>query len=99
MDTQDQKDTQEQAQGQQPEQPQDPWIVRAEELKGQMEVLLQAQLEEYELMNTKLEQWKQNPHEGQWLTVADYEPWQAALKNLEAAHRAFDEHISTRVKK
>ncbi|MBP0596504.1 hypothetical protein J8I26_00155 [Herbaspirillum sp. LeCh32-8] len=78
--------------------PQDPWIARAEELKAQMEVLLQAQLEEYELMNAKLEQWKQQP-EGQYLTAADYEPWQAALKNLDAAHRAFDEHISTRVKK
>lgn len=80
------------------EMPQDPWIARAEELKIQMEVLLQAQLEEYELMNAKLEQWKQQP-EGQYLTKADYEPWQAALKNLEAAHRAFDEHISSRVEK
>jgi hypothetical protein len=77
---------------------QDPWMDRAEELRQQMEVLLQAQLEEYELMSAKLEEWKQNPA-GQWLTAAEYEPWQHALKNLEAAHRAFDEHISTRVEK
>lgn len=77
---------------------QDPWIIRAEELKTQMEALLVAQLEEYEKMTAKLEQWKQNPG-GSWLTEADYQPWQDALKKLEAAQRDFDEHISSRVKK
>lgn len=92
-------DTQEPTQDPQPQDlPQDPWMERAEELRLQMEALLQVQLEEYELMSAKLEQWKQNPA-GQWLTAADYAPWQAALKNLEAANRAFDAHISTRVKK
>ncbi|OWY30130.1 hypothetical protein [Herbaspirillum robiniae] len=76
----------------------DPWIERAEELRLQMETLLQVQLEEYELMTAKLEEWKQTPG-APFLTAADYEPWQSALKNLEAAHRAFDEHISSRVTK
>jgi hypothetical protein len=77
---------------------QDPWITRAEELKTQMEALLVAQLEEYEQMTVKLEQWKQNPG-GSWLTEQDYQPWQEALKKLEAAQRDFDAHISSRVKK
>nr|WP_253547526.1 hypothetical protein [Herbaspirillum rubrisubalbicans] len=77
---------------------QDPWITRAEELKTQMEALLVAQLEEYEQMTAKLEQWKQNP-DGGWLTEADYQPWQEALQKLEAAQREFDAHISARVKK
>lgn len=74
---------------------QDPWSERAEALKKQIEVLLEAQLEEYELMTAKLEQWKQNPA-GPWLTMADYEPWQSALKKLEEAQREFDQHVSTR---
>ncbi|KAF1041384.1 MAG: hypothetical protein GAK35_03347 [Herbaspirillum frisingense] len=77
---------------------QDPWIARAEELKARMETLLEAQLEEYEQMTAKLEQWKQEPA-GSWLTMEDYQPWQDALKKLEAAQREFDAHISTRVKK
>lgn len=77
---------------------QDPWIERAEELRLQMEALLQVQLEEYEQMTAKLEQWKQSSGT-EYLTAADYEPWQTALKNLEAAHRALDEHISSRVQK
>ena len=77
---------------------QDVWIARAEELKTQMEVLLVAQLEEYEAMTAKLEQWKQNPG-GSWLTEAEYQPWQDALKKLEAAQREFDAHIISRVKK
>lgn len=86
-----------QAPQEQPSQ-QDPWIERAEELKTQMEALLVAQLEEYELMTSKLEQWKQNPSNS-WLTEEDYRPWQEALRKLEAAQRDFDAHISTRVKK
>ncbi|WP_443115172.1 hypothetical protein [Herbaspirillum seropedicae] len=89
---------QEQPQQAQEQPPQDPWIERAEELKSQMEVLLVAQLEEYELMTSKLEQWKQNPGNS-WLTEEDYRPWQEALKKLEAAQREFDSHISSRVKK
>ncbi|MFJ3047208.1 hypothetical protein ACIPEN_15375 [Herbaspirillum chlorophenolicum] len=76
---------------------QDPWIQRAEELKAQIEVLLENQLNEYELMIAKLDQWKQNPT-GSWLTMADYEPWQTALRNLEAAQREFDSYISSREK-
>nr|WP_198979808.1 hypothetical protein [Herbaspirillum sp. ASV7] len=77
---------------------QDPWIARAEELRTQLEMLLVAQLEEYEAMTAKLEQWKQNPGDS-WLTEADYQPWQEALKKLESAQREFDAHISARVKK
>jgi hypothetical protein len=77
---------------------QDSWIARAEELKDQMAALLVAQLEEYETMTSKLEQWKQNPTDT-WLTEADYQPWQDALKKLESAQREFDAHISARVKK
>jgi hypothetical protein len=61
-----------------------------------MEVLLEAQLHEYEEMNAKLEAWKQDPAAGH-LTVDDYEPWQSALKMLEQAHREFDAHLATRV--
>ncbi|MBB5392002.1 MULTISPECIES: hypothetical protein [unclassified Herbaspirillum] len=75
----------------------DPWIERADELKAHIEVLLETQLNEYEQMVAKLEQWKQNPA-GPWLTMADYEPWQTALKNLEAAQREFDLHINSREK-
>ena len=76
---------------------QDPWMERAEALKKQIEILLEAQLEEYELMTAKLEQWKQNPT-GPWLTMTDYAPWQTALKKLEESQREFDLHISTREK-
>ncbi|MCA1323056.1 hypothetical protein [Herbaspirillum sp. alder98] len=76
--------------------PIDPWVARADELKGKMEVLLEVQLHEYEVMNAKLEAWKQDSEAGH-LTVDDYEPWQAALKNLEQAHREFDAHLATRV--
>ncbi|EJL87944.1 hypothetical protein PMI16_02831 [Herbaspirillum sp. CF444] len=74
----------------------DAWAERANELMTQIEVLLEAQLVEYELLNSKLEEWKQNPG-AEWLTMADYEPWQNALKALEVAQREFDAHISTRV--
>lgn len=95
----DQQETQETQESQvQEAQAQDPWIARADELKLKMEELLALQLQEYEVMNAKLEAWKESPNEP-WLTQADYEPWQAALKNLEAAHHEFDDHISTRVKK
>jgi hypothetical protein len=76
--------------------PTDPWSARADELMGAMEVLLEVQLHEYELMNAKLEAWRQNPEAGN-LTANDYEPWQGALKKLEEAHREFDAHLATRV--
>jgi len=75
----------------------DTWKLRADELRLQIEALLEAQLCEYELLNEKLEEWKKNPG-AEWLTMADYEPWQAALKSLELAQRALDEHISVRPK-
>jgi hypothetical protein len=73
----------------------DVWTERANELKGKIEVLLEAQLCEYELLNSKLEEWKKNA-DGTWLTMADYEPWQTALQALEAAQREFDQHIAVR---
>jgi DNA-binding transcriptional ArsR family regulator len=75
----------------------DAWKLRADELRLEIEALLEAQLCEYELLNAKLEEWKKNPG-AEWLTMADYEPWQAALKSLELAQRALDEHISVRPK-
>jgi|GEM_PF-703584 len=76
----------------------DPWIARADALKARMEQLLEVQLHEYEVMHAKLQQWKEHP-EQPWLTADDYAPWQKALADLDAAHRDFDAHISTRVKK
>jgi hypothetical protein len=75
----------------------DAWTERANVLKNQIEVLLEAQLCEYELLNLKLEEWKKN-QDGTWLTMADYEPWQSALQSLEAAQREFDLHIEARPK-
>ena len=75
--------------------PVDPWVARADELRGKMEALLEVQLHEYEAMNAKLEAWKQDPAAGH-LTVNDYEPWQVALKELEQAHREFEAHLATR---
>lgn len=73
----------------------DAWTKHALELKQNIAVLLELQLREYETMTAKLEEWKQNP-EGQWLTIEDYEPWQRALRTLEAAQRAYDAHVATK---
>ncbi len=73
----------------------DAWTERTNELKQKIEVLLEAQLCEYELLNSKLEEWKKNA-DGTWLTMADYQPWQTALQTLEAAQREFDLHIAER---
>ena len=73
----------------------DAWAERASELMAKIEVLLELQLGEYELLNSKLDEWKKNPG-SEWLTIADYEPWQNALKALEEAQREFDAHIATR---
>jgi len=73
----------------------DAWAEQASELMAKIEVLLEVQLGEYELLNSKLEEWKKNPGQ-EWLTMADYEPWQNALKALEEAQREFDAHIATR---
>lgn len=89
-------ETPESSQSPQSSAPADPWTVRAAELKSTMEALLEVQLHEYEVMNAKLEAWKQDPAAGH-LTVNDYEPWQLALKKLEQAHREFDAHLATRV--
>ncbi|EJN07940.1 hypothetical protein [Herbaspirillum sp. YR522] len=89
-------ETPESSQSPQTAAPVDPWTARADELRGTMEALLEVQLHEYEVMNAKLEAWKQDPSAGH-LTVNDYEPWQLALKKLEQAHREFDAHLATRV--
>lgn len=73
----------------------DAWAEQASELMAKIEILLEVQLGEYELLNSKLEEWKKNPGQ-EWLTMADYEPWQNALKALEEAQREFDAHIATR---
>lgn len=73
----------------------DAWTLRIYELKDQIELLLEAQLCEYELLNAKLDEWKKNPGSA-WLTMADYEPWQSALKSLEIAQREFDAHVAER---
>lgn len=75
---------------------QDLWLELTNAYKKRIEALLQMQLCEYELLNLKLAQWKQNPGDT-WLTMTDYEPWQSALKSLEVAQRELDLHISTRV--